>query len=77
MKHLIERLRSWWKSRTPLDQQPIPEEDPLVKSSLATPIAVSSLLLMLSLFWALYDETFGLRPWIGYQKEFVGAYREV
>ena len=55
MKNLIERLRSWWKSRTPLDQQPIPEEDPLVKSSLATPIAVSSLLLMLSLFWALYD----------------------
>ena len=77
MKNLIERLRSWWKSRTPLDQQPIPEEDPLVKSSLATPIAISSLLLMLSLFWALYDETFGLRPWIGYQKEFVGAYRKV
>ena len=77
MKNLIERLRSWWKSRTPLEQRPVPEEDPIIKSSLATPIAVSSLLLMLSLFWALYDEAFGLRPWIGYQQDFVEAYRQV
>ena len=58
------------------EDQPVPQEDPITTSSLATPIAIFSLLLMLTLVWALYDEVWGLRPWIGYQNDFVEAYRE-
>ncbi len=67
---------NWWKSRSRLEEAPVPEEDPIVTSSLATPIAISSLLLVVTLIWAFYDEASGLRPWIGYQEHFVGLYRE-
>ncbi len=67
---------NWWKSRPRLGEAPVPEEDPIVTSSLATPIAITSLLLVLTLIWAFYDEASGLRPWIGYQERFVGLYRE-
>ena len=67
---------NWWKSRSRLEEAPVPEEDPIVNSSLATPIAITSLLLVLTLIWAFYDEASGLRPWIGYQERFVGLYRE-
>jgi cytochrome c551/c552 len=40
------------------------------------PIAISSLLLIVTLVWALYDEILGLRPWIEYQGEFIEAYRD-
>ena len=76
MNNLIERLKAWYKSRR-LDERPIPEEDPIVKSSLATPIAISSLLLMLTVFWALYEEEWGLRPWIQVQHDFVETYRQI
>jgi len=58
------------------EDRPVPQEDPITTSSLATPIAIFSLLLMLTLVWALYDEVLGLRPWIGYQNDFVEAYGE-
>jgi cytochrome c551/c552 len=38
------------------------------------PLLVASLLLMASLAWALYDEFVGLRPWKGYQQQFVQRY---
>ena len=73
----MNHLTNWWKSLSRLEEQPVPEEDPITSRSLATPIAVFSLLLILSLFWALYDEVWGLRPWINYQNEFVEQYREI
>ena len=76
MSNLVQSFLSWWRSGK-LDERPVPEEDPIAKSSLATVTAVFSLLLMLSLVWALYDEVFGLRPWIGYQRDFVERYRQV
>jgi hypothetical protein len=76
MSNLVQRLLSWWQSRK-LDEQPVPQEDPVATSSLATVTAIFSLLLMLSLVWALYDEAWGLRPWISYQSDFVERYREV
>ena len=76
MSNLVQRLLSWW--RTPkLDERPVPKEDPIAKSSLATVTAIASLLLILSLVWALYDEVWGLRPWMTYQRDFVERYREV
>ena len=35
---------------------------------------ISSVLLMLTLVWALYNEFFGLRPWKSYQREFARRY---
>ena len=68
-------FKTWWKSRPRLEEAPVPEEDPIVTSSLATPIAITSLLLVLTLVWAFYDEAWGLRPWIEYQQRFVERYR--
>ncbi|MBI3940253.1 MAG: c-type cytochrome [Acidobacteria bacterium] len=51
-----------------------PMEDPIVSRSLSVPILVSSLLLVLSLFWALYEEALGHRPWRTYQKQFIEVY---
>ncbi len=76
MSNLVQRFLSWWQTRK-LDERPVPKEDPIAKSSLATVTAISSLLLILSLVWALYDEVWGLRPWITYQRDFVESYREV
>ena len=76
MSNLVQRFLSWWQTRK-LDQRPVPKEDPIAKSSLATVTAIFSLLLILTLVWALYDEVWGLRPWISYQRDFVESYREV
>jgi len=48
-------------------EQPIPEQDPLVNKSYATWYVVSMALLMVTLFWALWDEDYGQRPWKAYQ----------
>lgn len=51
------------------------ESDPIVDRSLSGVLLVSSLLLIVSLVWSLFDEVFGQRPWRAYQKEFVELYR--
>ena len=51
-----------------------PEKDPVTTISLAALLVISSVLLMLTLVWALYNEFFGLRPWKSYQREFVSRY---
>ncbi len=61
-------------SRGPFWERPVPEKDPIVHSTLATPMAVSALLLMVTLIWAFYEEGWGLRPWRAYQDEFVERY---
>jgi len=48
--------------------------DPVVSRSFSTILLVSVFLLMLTVGWSLYAEFFGLRPWRGYQRDFVGAY---
>lgn len=57
-----------------MSQTPPREDDPIIASSLSWPILISSLLLLLALAWALYDEFYGLRPWRRYQRRFVQAY---
>jgi cytochrome c551/c552 len=54
----------------------LPEEkDPVTSTSLATFLVIVSVLLTLTLVWALYNEFFGLRPWKSYQREFASRYR--
>ena len=53
-----------------------PEQDPVVTKSLSVPLMVSTLLLMVTLVWAVYDEVYALRPWKGFQVRFVDRYTE-
>jgi hypothetical protein len=56
------------------DTPSVDEKDPVVAQSLSALIVVFSLLLILSLVWAVYDEIYGLRPWKGFQHQFVTKY---
>jgi cytochrome c551/c552 len=55
-------------------EKPIPEQDPIVTKSLALHYVVAMVLLMATLFWALWDENFGQRPWKTYQHEWKDRY---
>ncbi|MDQ3666264.1 MAG: c-type cytochrome [Acidobacteriota bacterium] len=52
----------------------VPAPDPIVSRSTSGILLVCALLLTGSLVWALWDETFGQRPWKGIQQEFVSRY---
>jgi cytochrome c551/c552 len=54
--------------------KPIPEDDPVVSKSLAPHYLVAMLVLMVTLFWALWDEDFGQRPWKAFQNEWKTRY---
>jgi hypothetical protein len=55
-------------------ETPSTENDPVVSQSLSSPLLIATVLLMLSLVWAVYDEIYGLRPWKEYEKRFVEKY---
>src|SRR5229473_4316982 len=50
-------------------EKPLPENDPIVTKSLAPHYVISMVILMATLFWALWDEDFGQRPWKAFQHE--------
>ncbi|MFY9556850.1 MAG: c-type cytochrome [Blastocatellia bacterium] len=53
-----------------------PAPDPIADQSMSGALLISSLLLVVTLIWSLYDEVIGQRPWKGYQKDFVSNYSE-
>jgi cytochrome c2 len=53
---------------------PAKTPDPIVDGSLSGQIVVFSVLLFLSLIWALYDEVGAERPWKRYQEQFTKVY---
>jgi cytochrome c551/c552 len=55
-------------------EQPIPEHDPIVTKSYALHYVVAMVILMVTLFWALWDEGWGQRPWKAYQQEWKQRY---
>jgi len=55
-------------------ETPIPENDPVVSKSLAPHYLVAMVVLMATLFWALWDENFGQRPWKTFQNEWKDRY---
>jgi len=55
-------------------EKPIPENDPVVSKSLAPHYVISMVLLMATLFWALWDEDFGQRPWKTFQHQWKDRY---
>jgi len=54
--------------------KPIPDDDPIVSKSLAPHYVLAVLILMATLFWALWDEDFGQRPWKAFQQEWKTRY---
>ena len=50
------------------------DDDPIVSRSYALHYLIAIVLLVGTLFWALWDEAFGQRPWKEYQKEFATRY---
>ena len=57
-----------------MPDKPIPENDPIVTKSLAPHYAICMVILMATLFWALWDEDFGQRPWKTFQHEWKSRY---
>jgi cytochrome c551/c552 len=55
-------------------EKPIPDDDPVVSKSLAPHYLVAMVILMATLFWALWDEDFGQRPWKAFQNEWKDRY---
>jgi cytochrome c551/c552 len=55
-------------------EEPIPEQDPVVTKSYAGYFVVCMALLMATLFWAMWDEAYGQRPWKAYQREWKSRY---
>jgi cytochrome c551/c552 len=55
-------------------EKPILEDDPVVSRSLAPHYLVAMLVLTATLFWALWDEDFGQRPWKAFQNEWKTRY---
>ncbi len=55
-------------------EQPIRRHDPIVSKSFALHYAVAMVILMATLFWVLWDEAFGQRPWKAFQHEWKQRY---
>ena len=57
-----------------MPDKPIASDDPVVSRSFAPHYAVAMIVLMATLFWALWDEDFGQRPWKAFQHEWQARY---
>jgi len=54
--------------------KPIPEQDPITSKSYAGHYAIAMILLVATLFWALWDEAWGQRPWKAFQEHWKTRY---
>jgi cytochrome c551/c552 len=55
-------------------EKPVSENDPLVSKSLAPHYVLAMVVLMGTLFWALWDEDWGQRPWKAFQHHWKERY---
>ena len=53
---------------------PIPEQDPITSKSYAAHYLIATVILIATLFWALWDEAWGQRPWKAFQEQFKDRY---
>jgi len=54
--------------------KPIPEQDPITSKSFAAHYVIATIILIITLFWALWDEAWGQRPWKAFQEQFKTRY---
>lgn len=57
-----------------MPDKPIPDNDPVVSKSYAGYYVIAIAILMATLFWALWDEAFGQRPWKTFQEKWKQRY---
>src|SRR3954467_1836305 len=55
-------------------EKPIPEQDPITSKSYAAHYVIATIILIITLFWALWDEAWGQRPWKAFQEQFKTRY---
>ncbi len=53
------------------------QDDPIVTKSYTLHYLIAAVLLVATLFWALWDEAWGQRPWKRYQEEFKARYERL
>ncbi len=53
---------------------PAHNDDPITGKSMSGPILILTALMLLTTFWALYDEFYTMRPWKAFQQRFVQKY---
>ncbi len=57
-----------------MPDKPIPEQDPITSKSYAAHYVIATIILIVTLFWALWDEAWGQRPWKAYQETWKQRY---
>jgi hypothetical protein len=57
-----------------LPDKPVPDNDPITTKSYAAHYVIAMIFLTATLFWALWDEAYGQRPWKAYQHEWKDRY---
>ena len=57
-----------------MPDKPTPELDPITGKSYALHYLIATVILMGTLFWALYDEAWGQRPWKAFQDQWKDRY---
>jgi len=55
-------------------EKPIPEQDPITSKSYAAHYVIATIILIVTLFWALWDEAWGQRPWKAFQDQWKTRY---
>jgi len=55
-------------------EKPTPEQDPITSKSFAIHYLIATVLLVATLFWALWDEAWGQRPWKAFQETWKDRY---
>ena len=57
-----------------MPEQPNLEQDPITSKSYAAYYLIATVILMATLFWALWDEAWGQRPWKAFQEHWKDRY---
>ena len=57
-----------------MPEKPTPEQDPITSKSYAPHYAIATVILIITLFWALWDEAWGQRPWKAFQEQWKDRY---
>ncbi|MGA9305439.1 MAG: hypothetical protein WBW31_08555, partial [Candidatus Sulfotelmatobacter sp.] len=57
-----------------MPEQPNPEQDPITSKSYAAYYLIAMVILMATLFWALWDEAWTQRPWKAFQEQWKDRY---
>ena len=57
-----------------MPDKPTSEQDPITSKSYAAAYAIATIILVVTLFWALWDEAWGQRPWKAFQGQWKDRY---